>query len=417
MQWLATRAWPRRWARRIAFAGIGVVTAMAMDEARAFDWQIDVTPAGELVPALQLSQPPRNADSGDGLVSVRVSGRDLPAHVRVRVETEGLRSAAVADAARRLDADSIELRPRLDWDVSQLRAMHGTRRQALRIVLEADGSALPQRVLDVRVHPLDEAVYFVREGRDRVDLGWIFAAYVNPRDPAVDQIVQQARAIEPAFDTGTDGDADLRRVAAIWAALKRHGLRYAGADPAVARGPLLWSQRVRTPGESWRDRRANCIDGSVLLASVLERIGIIPSLVLVPRHAFVAFRIGAGRDDVRYLETTLLDADRDASFDIALRAGFARWRAVAPKLDGRHRPDYARVDIGAARAYGIIPLTIDADAAQPATSAPMTSAPTTSASGSRRQGVGEAPASRCLSHPLADPGTSRCESDPARRLP
>jgi hypothetical protein len=45
-----------------------------------------------------------------------------------------------------------------------------------------------------------------------------------------------------------------------------------------------------------------------------------------------------------------------SNFVAALGAGRAHWRRVASRLDGRHGPDYALIDIETARAYGIIPL-------------------------------------------------------------
>lgn len=136
-------------------------------------------------------------------------------------------------------------------------------------------------------------------------------------------------------------------------------MRYDSRDPALGRGPVVWSQRVRPPSTSWRERRASCIDGSVLIASVLERIGLQPLIVLVPGHAFVGFRARAGAA-ASFLETTLLGATparTTSSFPAALAAGRSRWRRAAARLDGRHAPDYALLDIGRARAYGIIPIS------------------------------------------------------------
>jgi hypothetical protein len=131
---------------------------------------------------------------------------------------------------------------------------------------------------------------------------------------------------------------------------------------------------VRLLSSTWNDRVANCLDGSVLIASALERLGIGSFLVLVPGHAFVGFYADKDRREAEFLETTLLgfqkpvDASREdaiqvrrraiAGFDAARRAGRERYRLAVPKLDGRHRPDYALIDISTARAYGIMPLAV-----------------------------------------------------------
>ncbi|HEY6943041.1 hypothetical protein [Dokdonella sp.] len=356
MRPLATAPHPRPFRARCAIAALAL--ALGVGPARAFDWQVDVTPVGELFPALQLSQSPRTRTEGfgdgDGLVSVRVYGDDLPRRLRLRIDTPGLRRPAVLEANVDPGAHRVDLHPRLDWDTTWLRALDRTRAQALRVSLEAGGVTWTRRT-DVRVHALDDAPYYVREGRDRVDLGWAFAGYVDPHDAVVDEILADARASDAAFDRGSD----LQRVGAVWAALERRGLRYDAGDPALSRGPVVWSQRVRLPAAVWRDRRANCIDSSVLIAAVLERLGMRALIVLVPGHAFVGYRSG---DRAEYFETTLLGAalggraGAATHFAAARVAGRAHWRRVAARLDGRHGPDYALIDIGTARAYGIIPL-------------------------------------------------------------
>lgn len=322
--------------------------------ARATDWQVAVTPAGELFPALELSQ--ARVGDGSGLLRVRIAASVTAQPLRLTIDTPGLRAPAVVEIPPATPAEGpLTVRPRLDWDPVALHGLGGVRRQPLRATLEGPALAPETRTLEVRLHPLDEALYYARDGGDRVDLGWAFAAFVDPADAAVDAILASARTLDPRFDaTGTGA---LRQAGAVWAALERQGLRYADEDPALARGPLLWSQRVRRPGAVWRERRANCLDGSVLIASVLERLGLEPFIVLLPGHALVGFD-ASGRAPV-VLETTLLGAPQTpaANFAAARRAGHARWRDSMAKLDGRHGPDYARVDIGTARRYGIMPLS------------------------------------------------------------
>ena len=139
MQPLATCTF-RRGARSLAFA-IAIAATCTCQRVCAFDWQVDITPSGELFPALQLSQAPRtNAAAigdGDGLVSVRVRGTDLPARLHLRIETAGLRTPAVVDAARGANAVRV-LHPRLDWDIAALRTLHAPRRQPMRITFDGE---------------------------------------------------------------------------------------------------------------------------------------------------------------------------------------------------------------------------------------------------------------------------------------
>ena len=348
------------------------------------DWSAHVAPYGKVFPALELSQARRPdtaaADhvlgNGSGLIAVRVRARHADERVILSIAVPELGAPQRFGATLTEAGAEYELHPPLAWDPANLLTFGAARTTHMDFTLERDGAA-DTRDVAISLRPLDEALYYVRDGRDSADLAWIFAAYVNERDAVVDEILDAARAsgIVENF-AAADSNSIYRQAWAVWHALAAHGIRYSGADPAIERGPHVFSQRVRFLRETWRDASANCIDGSVLIASVLQRVGLRTFLVLVPGHAFVGFTTGA--DETAYLETTLLGAhvaaparspafagDRAdsaerraslASFTAALRAGAARHAQAAAKLDGNHRPDYAVIDIGAARAFGIQPI-------------------------------------------------------------
>ena len=351
---------------RLAFAF--VFSAAPAAGAEALRWSVDIAPDGEIFPVLDLSQATAAtkdaAGDGSGLVAVRATTA-VPRDLRLTVETEGLAGPATVEARTLRGGVPVELRPRLAWDATYVRELSAPRAQPMRIRIEAKGLPAEVRELTVRVHPLDEALYYFREGHDRVDLAWVFAAYVDPDDAAVDAVLDLARdAGAPLDGAGADAEATIDEVRAVWDALEAHGLRYAAGDPALSRGPSIYSQRVRLVAESWAERRANCIDSSVLIASVLERLGIRSFIVLVPQHAFVGFYTAANRKRPEFLETTLLGTDARhlprgaaSSFDAARAAGRLAFNRVATRLDKAHRPDYALIDIETARAYGIVPLT------------------------------------------------------------
>jgi len=382
----------------VLLCGAAPLRALAPDDDRLVDdWNVRVTPFDQIFPALELSQARRHAAAavtdhvlgdGTGLVAVRIRAHHAGERVTLRVSAPGLAPAAYSATLAEQGAD-YELHPPLDWDVQRLLALPAPLSTHLSLILERDDDAGDSREVGVNLRPLDEALYYVRDGSDSVDLSWIFAAYVDERSATVDRILEAAlkSAIVDRFDgyAGADPQRVYAQVWAVWQALTEHGIRYSGADPGIGRGPRVFSQRVRFISETWSDRSANCVDGSVLIASVLQRIGLRSFLVLVPGHAFVGFYTDADAQRAAYLETTLLgdnvalpdklpdfagsgEIARDnraglASFAAALAAGRAHHARVAHKLDGRHRPDYAVIDISSARAFGIRPIEIGAAAA------------------------------------------------------
>ncbi len=370
---------------------LSLLCSSICDAATETDWSVRVTPFNEVFPALERSQARRSVaapasdhvlGNGSGLIAVRVPAHHAGERVIMQVVAPGLGLTERFAADLPQAGVVYELHPPLDWDTPRLLALATPLATQLDFALDRDGSNAGTREVAVSLRPLDEALYFVRDGRDSVDLSWIFAAYVDEHAAVVDRILDAAQksGIEDKFDGYASPNPDLvyRQVGAIWQALIEHGIHYSSADPAIERGPHIFSQRVRFLADIWGDRSANCIDGSVLLASVLQRVGLRSFLVLVPGHAFVGFYTDADAQHAAYLETTLLGASVTtpaklpdfatsivptqahrtslASFAAALDAGHAHYVRVARKLDGRHRPDYAVIDISAARAFGIQPI-------------------------------------------------------------
>ncbi len=380
---------------------LGGMLAAQSALAQGDDWQIQVSPFNQIFPSLDLSQSARARGAeddngaqtlghGNGLVSVQLTARrdDERVHLEILSAT-WLTAPSQVDAVLAKAGRSYELRPTLSWDARRLLTQMQPAAATLTFVLRRDADKPLQRDVAVSLRPLNEALYFVRDGADTVDLSWIFAAFVNENDAVVDRLLELGThsGIVDSFVgyAGNSTDDVMRQAWAIWSALSARGIRYSGADPGVDRGPRVFSQRVRFLADTWNDRSANCIDGSALLASALQRIGLRSFLVLVPGHALVGFYTDAAARHAVYLETTLLGTPAPApadlpeyaieidtssatraslaSFDAALRAGAARHAHVAGKLDGRHRPDYGIIDIKAAREFGIQPIAFPSESA------------------------------------------------------
>jgi hypothetical protein len=107
-------------------------------------------------------------------------------------------------------------------------------------------------------------------------------------------------------------------------------------------------QHVRRPREVLGALSANCLDGSMLFASVLELVGMEPVIVTKTGHAYVGVRSGPGSSLIWPVETTMVgSATFDQAFDTALKEFVA---------DEKMDPKFRVVDIKAMRARGVLPL-------------------------------------------------------------
>jgi hypothetical protein len=159
------------------------------------------------------------------------------------------------------------------------------------------------------------------------DLTPYLAAYVTPNAEPVMQVLREAATQHPdRAMIGYQGPEEdmsqtvTTQVAAIYAALRARGITYINSVVCFGGGPTQSLQRIRLPSESLATRSANCIDGTVLMASLLEAATLEAGIVLVPGHAFLAFDTTDGDGKWQFVETTMLGSH---DFPAALERGNA----------------------------------------------------------------------------------------------
>jgi hypothetical protein len=191
------------------------------------------------------------------------------------------------------------------------------------------------------------------------EIQFIFAAYVNENHPWVDQVLKDAKAtgLTSSFAgyQGTEKEV-LDQVNAIWVALQRRGITYSSITDTT-QGKQVHAQHVRFLDESIASTQANCVDGSVLLASILKKIGINAYLVLVPGHCYLAFSADEKGTQLVGVETTAIG--NRASLAQAIQAGSTNPdNGLHPNLKRFNGTDskWQLIDVNAAREFGIMPL-------------------------------------------------------------
>jgi hypothetical protein len=213
------------------------------------------------------------------------------------------------------------------------------------------------------------------------------AAYVNEGSPMIDQILKEALEdgwVDSFAGYQRDGDHVLREVLAIWSALQNRGIRYSSITATPGGSERVQSQHIRFVEESLTNQQANCADGSVLLGSILRKLGLRTYVVYVPGHMYMGFYLSRTGDERVAIETTMLgkeDADPKiipalrglyASFDsdakaepgwktfaAAVAAGTQDLRKNAEKFESEDEPNYQVIEIDEARKAGIMPISAE----------------------------------------------------------
>ena len=134
----------------------------------------------------------------------------------------------------------------------------------------------------------------------------------------IDQVLREAlnTRIVNKFVGYQFGDAGVdNQVYALWNVLQKRKFRYSSVSNTSLSSNVVFSQRVRTLDDALSSSQINCVDGSVLFASLLRAINITPILVRTPGHMFVGYYTNSKKTDLNFLETTLIgDVDMDDFF-------------------------------------------------------------------------------------------------------
>lgn len=154
------------------------------------------------------------------------------------------------------------------------------------------------------------------------DLSRYYGAFVTPNQEEVMDFLRGAVDLHSRRKLigYLDGEPVRPQVATLYEALQQKAeIRYINSIINFNPDPSSRSQRVRLPRESLKQRVANCVDGVLLFASLLEAISLNPAIVIIPGHALVAWEMSEGSNRWDYLETTCISEGK--SFEDACKQG------------------------------------------------------------------------------------------------
>jgi hypothetical protein len=288
-----------------------------------------------------------------------VTLRNLPASgsCQLRIDSDlFLRPLQVAVPA---GSGGSTVSPELPWNFDALRRTTQMGPQTFVATLLVDGQTAAEANLLCTVHSVNEAVSRVYNSSTAQwqDTSVCFAAFVNEDHPWINALLQEAVAAGSvhAF-TGYQGggQSTLQQAQAVWDALAARGLSYVNVATDSGSSPFVSTQYVRFLDQSVRDQGANCVDASVLFASVLRRIGLRPVLIFRPGHCFTGFYDASDGGRLVAFETTMLGS---APFAAAAVEGTKELQTTLPFIG---TPQYSIVDVALCRQQGISPIPYQA---------------------------------------------------------
>lgn len=369
--------------------GIAQTPAGQGPSASVVKWEPFFNLDGELYPSIVLATSGRTLTTtsgknsfGDplGFAGIKIRTATPNAQVHVEIQVEGVSQTSAMDVTLPQAGQDYRIVPLIRYDYSRLAAIDQSIPATVTYSVKVNGNDLGQQTRSIRIRSVNDVPFAaVRPDGKTEDLSFLFAGYVNESHPFVQTVLQKALRYHAvnAFVGYQGGPDEVRmQVFALWNVLQRDHIHYSSITTPSAASPTghVYSQAVRFIDQSIESQQANCVDGSVLFASLLYKIGIDPILVHKPGHMFVGYFLQDGHKQPEFLETTMLGVGHQpSSMNIAFSPvlhpaqGSESYRQFAqavqvatntfqkevlPALEA-HKPGYAVIDIAKARQLGI----------------------------------------------------------------
>ena len=253
-------------------------------------------------------------------IAIRVKSRAAYSRVRIEVAETPFFSRSVSEFILNKPRTEYTIYPDIIWNYEALKNNLQAEPVSVAVTVEMNGKELGQRVRTFSVRSVNECLLgYVANGTKFHDTGIFFAAYVNEENPMIDQLLREAlntRIVNRflGYQSKAKGAVD-KQVYALWNILQKRNFRYSSVSNTSLSSNVVFSQRVRTFDDALESSQINCVDGSVLFASLLRAINIDPILVRTPGHMFVGYYTDNSHTDMNFLETTMIgDVDLDDFF-------------------------------------------------------------------------------------------------------
>lgn len=328
----------------------------------------------------------------NGWLGVNMEGLQNGAKVSIEITADGfMKPSKWQGTITTLGQDGrANISPKIMWDYEALIKVRQQRPINVIFSASIDGSVMPEVTETYTLRSINDCPLCIshdKSGDNETDLKFLFAAYVNENHPQVQDILKEALECHIVEDfTGyqtKDPEKVLLQILAVWNALQRRGIRYSSVTTTPP-GDTVYCQTVRFMDQSIDSHQANCADGSVLMASVLRKIGIKSYLVLIPGHCFLAFDLTPNSAALPLgLETTMLGnnqitdvkninllpaqdflkeyEDSRKTFLAAIESGDEKLHGYARMLQNGKNAKFGLISIEDARKQGIMPIPFTMD--------------------------------------------------------
>ncbi len=367
------------------------VTLRGDDFVPQIGWNEQLFPSYIISTATMKATPPSEEDATDvlgdkdGLLGIQMTSPGRNVAVKVTVTCDEVMEPSSFSGTFPEKGIEYSVFPRIKYRFGKLAEVDQATPVTVTFRVEVGTGMAHEETATALIRPINDCPFLIQVGDEEMDTSYTFAAYVNEQHPYLDKVLREAldNGIVDSFTgyQGQDDGAVILQVYALWDALVARDVRYSSITTTSVESDSVASQHVRLIDQSLNNSQANCVDGSVLFASLLRKVGIEPFLVMTPGHCYLGFSLDEKQERLLAIETTMLgDATEDDgshesldlletaveedlrnesswfSFSNALAAATADLEENDEKFASEDEPDYMIINIAEARRNGILPI-------------------------------------------------------------
>ena len=313
---------------------VGGITYVVMKRPFADDYELVDQLGGNLFPSAILSVATTNTQvippmSGEyvgnpkSCVAIKLKSGHANTVVRIELAETPFYARSVSTFVLPKEHTEYIIYPDILWRYNALRDNEQAEPISVVANVEVDGKDLGQKVRTFSVRSINECLLGFNkqlpDGRTRyVSTRLFYAAYVNEENPLIDKVLREAlntRIVRRFLGYQSTPEMVDKQVYALWYVLQKRNFKYSSVSYSSLSSNVVYAQRVRTYEDAMISSQINCVDGSVLFASLLRAINITPVLVQMPGHMFVGYYTDSAKKNLTFLETTMIgDVDLDDYF-------------------------------------------------------------------------------------------------------
>lgn len=313
---------------------VGGITYVVMKRPFADDYELVDQLGGNLFPSAILSVATTNTQvippmSGEyvgnpkSCVAIKLKSGRANTVVRIELAETPFYARSVSTFVLPKEHTDYIIYPDILWRYNALRDNEQAEPISVVANVEVDGKDLGQKVRTFSVRSINECLLGFNkqlpDGRTRyVSTRLFYAAYVNEENPLIDKVLREAlntRIVRRFLGYQSTPEMVDKQVYALWYVLQKRNFKYSSVSYSSLSSNVVYAQRVRTFEDALNSSQINCVDGSVLFASLLRAINITPVLVQMPGHMFVGYYTDSAKKNLTFLETTMIgDVDLDDYF-------------------------------------------------------------------------------------------------------